>query len=511
MIRISVSPRLPLPRLRIFALAGAAALVATACGDDGPGQATAGYSGSSGGATSAPDPDSTTDTPPGTSTDDGDTTESDTTDGNTTDTGPGGSSVCDAEPPLAPPLPGGLRLQSEFGDPELLQVRTRGMWAIWWDPAFDHEDDAQWLFDRLDDVRCRAINDLDMADPPNPGNGVFYNVYIHHGDQDGFPNGWGNGQGTDGFGNPFLTLPNGAHLDEGNVNHEGFHVFQYSSDSPGFAYAGDSQWYVESTAQWYSAWRQPLGLLTFVEAGAIDGNPHLSLWHSFSNEAPGDPTDWMFQVRQYGMHTYLFYLTEYAGMDRDIITSGFYGGITVSPQQYHYDSVGADQHRSNFADWAAHNTADFDYLTPEQVERARQEVVAVGDPDNIHPYVAEYVDVGTAGQWLRPPPELSPRGWAYNVVRIDNTQAATYTLSLDGDPTGSEGDPSHFEGRVVVMTPAGAAYTDLTMSDPLQGEATVMVEAVEAADAEVFLVVASVAEHFGGNQTYGYQYRIDRR
>lgn len=58
------------------------------------------------------------------------------------------------------------------------------------------------------------------------------------------------------------------------------------------------------------------------------------------------------------------------------------------------------------------------------------------------------------------------------------------------------------------MTPTGAEYTELTMSGPQQGEATVM---VEAADAEAFLVVASVAEHLGGNQTYGYQYRIDRR
>ena len=37
----------------------------------------------------------------------------------------------------------------------------------------------------------------------------------------------------------------------------------------------------------------------FVEAGAIVSNPHLSLWHSFSNQAKGDPTDWLYQVRQY--------------------------------------------------------------------------------------------------------------------------------------------------------------------------------------------------------------------
>jgi hypothetical protein len=35
--------------------------------------------------------------------------------------------------------------------------------------------------------------------------------------------------------------------------------------------------------------------------------------------------------------------------------------------------------------------------------------------------------------------------------------------------------------------------------------------AVTGADSELFLVIASVPEHFGGNQTYGYSVRVDRR
>jgi len=31
-----------------------------------------------------------------------------------------------------------------------------------------------------------------------------------------------------------------------------------------------------------------------LEAAAITANPQLALWHSFSNEAPGDPTDWYY-------------------------------------------------------------------------------------------------------------------------------------------------------------------------------------------------------------------------
>ncbi len=239
---------------------------------------------------------------------------------------------------------------------------------------------------------------------------------------------------------------------------------------------------------------------------AITGNPQLALWHSFSNEAPGDPTDWLYQVRQYGMHTYLFFLTEVAGVPAPVVTDGFYSGTRSSPQQYHYMMVGGEALRGHFADWAAHNTGDLDYLTAAQVARARREVEGVGDPNNLHPFVATYVDSGTEA-WFRPPAELTARGWAYNVVRITNSAAATYTFQLSGDPLGSEGAASHFEGRVVVMGAGGARYAALEMADALTGEGRLVVEADEVA---VFLVVASVPEHFTGNQTYGYQVQITR-
>ena len=36
---------------------------------------------------------------------------------------------------------------------------------------------------------------------PNPGNGNFFNNYIHHDDKDEFPNGWTQGISTDKFKN----------------------------------------------------------------------------------------------------------------------------------------------------------------------------------------------------------------------------------------------------------------------------------------------------------------------
>ena len=120
----------------------------------------------------------------------------------------------------------------------------------------------------------------------NPGQGFFYNVYIHHDENDPFPSGWAFGQGTDPFGLPFLTVPSKGMYDQ-TIYHEGFHIFQYNANSPGFAYSGDTQWYIESSAQWYMANYFPNEVSTFVEAGAILGNPQLALWHSFANEAPG--------------------------------------------------------------------------------------------------------------------------------------------------------------------------------------------------------------------------------
>jgi hypothetical protein len=363
------------------------------------------------------------------------------------------------------------------------------------------------MFAQLESIRRECLDELGMADPPNPAAGYYYNVYIHHGEDDDFPNGWANGQGTDEFGMPFLTLPNGAHIDRGNIYHEGFHIFQYEATSPGFAYRGDSQWYIESTAQWFMAKHLPLAEDAYVEAGAISGNPQLALWHSFSNEAPGDPTDWLFQVRQYGMHTYLVYLSESAGIDPAIITRGFYEGVSVSPQRYQYDAVGGDRLRGFFADWAAHNTADFDYLTRDQVARARREVEVVADAANLHPFVAEWRDAGSSADGFRPEASLSPRGWSYNVVRIQTTQPATYSVTFEGDATGSEGAASYFESRLVAISPGGARYLALSMADSVSGTGSI---SVVAGETDLYVVVAAVPEHFSGNQTYGYSLQVSR-
>jgi hypothetical protein len=399
-----------------------------------------------------------------------------------------------------------LVLRTEFGSVNSLNVVTDDIFAIWWDPAFNHEDDLETMFSWFKEIRTDCLENLGMADPPNPPAGFFYNIYIHHGEQDILPNGWANGQGTDVYGMPYLTLPNGAHLEYGNVLHEAFHVFQYSANSPGFAYSGDSQWYVESAAQWYAAQNDPGDIYTFIEAGAISANPHLALWHSFSNEAPGDPTDWLFQVRQYGMHTYLYYLTEFAEVDSDIISGGFYMETDLSPQKYHYEEIGGDQLRAHFSDWAARNTGGFDYLSEEQLDRALLEVELAGDPENLHPFVLELSNDNVSGVHI-PPLSLRPRGWGYNVIKINNIQSSSYTISLTGDEMGSEGASAHFEGRIVIKGNSVTRYLDMEMANSLSGTATVNATGTEN---EVYVVIAALPEHFEGNQTYNYSLEISK-
>ena len=399
-----------------------------------------------------------------------------------------------------------LSLRTAFGSINTLSVATNGIYAIWWDPKFDHSGDLDYMFQRLNEIRTDCIDNLAMADPPNPGAGYFYNVYIHHGEDDLLPSGWGNGQGTDQYGMPFLTLPDGAHLEYGNLLHEGFHIFQYSANSPGFTYSGDSQWYVESAAQWYSATKEPSGLYTFIEAGAIISNPHLALWHSFSNQAPGDPVDWMFQVRQYGMHTYLYYLAEYAQVSGDIISGGFYANTSLLPQNYHYTNIGGDNLRGYFADWAAHNTAEIDYLSREQYDRALLEVELAGDVNNAHPYVIEVSDSEAEGVFS-PPAPLIPRGWSYNVLKINNTETIQYTIKLLGEATGSEGANAHFESRLVIEKNNGFEFIELPMTSDLNGQISLK---LSPEDKTIYVVVAAVPEHFTGNQTYNYQVEISR-
>ncbi|MCP4758915.1 MAG: hypothetical protein GY894_01405 [Planctomycetes bacterium] len=406
-------------------------------------------------------------------------------------------------------------LNDPFPLPIEAEVATDGVFAVWWAPQFDHDADAQIMFEQFGAIRDDCINNLGMHDPPNLDWCFAYNIYIHHGDDDAYPNGWSNGQGTDPNSMPFLTLPSGLQTDPANTYHEGFHIFQYMSSSPGMG-LNDVGWYIETSAQWYMSHNMPGHEAAFIEAGAITANPQLALWHGFGNGADGDPEDWYYLVRQYGMHTLLHYLVDHRGVDPAVVTDCFYSGTTLRPQEHLATEIGLETYRTMFADWAAHNTGGLDYLTSEQVERAMAEAEWVGDPANAHPFVANITDADIGESWTfspcddTPPPNpacFAPRGWAYNVIRVDVSNIASYTIMLTGDETGSDGAQSHLQGRIVVMTPSGPYYQTIEMQSPTDGNLSIITPPL--AD-ELLVVVASMPEHFTGNQTYGYTLNIER-
>ena len=83
-----------------------------------------------------------------------------------------------------------------------------------------------------------------------------------------------------------------------------------------------------------------------ISSGVVTRSGWTVAMQTRSVKAPGDPASnagrpgWMYGVRQYGLHSLLLYLTTVEGVDRSILTAGFYSGTSMSPQEYIYTNVG---------------------------------------------------------------------------------------------------------------------------------------------------------------------------
>jgi len=189
-----------------------------------------------------------------------------------------------------------------------------------------------------------------MKDPKGTDK-YYYNVYIHNNGPDLFPNDWAQGQDTDNDGYPFLTIPVKLTSPDyhGHV-HEGFHIFQYNANSPGLTYKGDSQWFIEATANWYVNITYPNDLDGFICGQAVTAISQVPMWYSFENKKPGDKNSWLRDDHQYGMNIYLYYLTEVCKVSRYAIAHSFYDNVTLLPQEYLYSILGGSDMRKYFAD-----------------------------------------------------------------------------------------------------------------------------------------------------------------
>lgn len=389
-----------------------------------------------------------------------------------------------------PAPPDNLTLQQMYVQPGRHQVVEQGMWAVWYEPAFFTAADAQATIDNLESTRCAAMDDYAMQWPPNPAAGVRFNVYLHGpGQDDGFGDyGWANGVGDNDAGLPFMTLPDGVTADPDNLNHEGFHVFQWAASSPGYANDGDSGWFIETSAQWFMAERNPDGVDIHLTASTIAANPQLPLWLGFYNQAPKDPVHWMTDNRQYAMHLFIRYLGEEWGLPDTAVTAGFFDGTTLMPQDYLSRAVGPANFATAWADFAALMTASFvegpGVPMPDwELTRAQRDASWTERTRNVQADPRDGIENDITltlkpGEWASPPARLRPRPWSYNVLRIAQPQGAGI-VQLDTQNAGQmklrlvtrHGDIWVLKpidpGQQVDLAKADSAYIVLAWTPPL--------------------------------------------
>ncbi|MBP6391877.1 MAG: hypothetical protein KA352_13385 [Flavobacteriales bacterium] len=396
---------------------------------------------------------------------------------------------------------------SEFGNLVDCDTMSRGIFCVWWDNDWNVAPVADELLDTLNVFRDVCLNDLGMQDPPNPPAGHFYNVYLHQGGADVFPSFFGNGQGTDVYGFPYLAIGANANADWGNVAHETFHIFQYSATSPGFAYSGDSQWYIEASANWFAGQRYPDEDRAFVEAMSLVRLSHVPLWLSYDNMPQDYPQNWQRFVHQYAMALWLYYMTEEDGIPATFITQGLYAGTAELPQEYFFNQIGASLFRTSFLNWAAHMTNQFDFLTPDQYTTNQNEWNSYADPLDNNEYLQTYMNTGSGG-WYRPADSLITCAWSFNTYRVHNSMPQTYSFQLAADAFGSQGGASEFMGMVVVQNSvSGTSFLPLNMQDAQTGS---LILNLMPEDTTAYFIIASVPEVFTGvDQRFGYDMRIE--
>lgn len=380
-----------------------------------------------------------------------------------------------------------------FADENETINMSRDIFVVWWDNDFDYTNEVDALLDQMIAYKAICINQLNMQNPPNPIDGYYFNVYLH-GDGGYFDtNGWGNGVGTDSNGYPFFTLPYGSINDLINLSHETFHIFQYNATSSGFAYAGDSQWYIEGSANWFAATQYPNATRAFIEAESLVRIPHVPLWLSFENFPSTYPNNWQRFVHQYASAMLMYYLSEEKNVSHDIIVGGFYTNTTELPQEYLFNQIGGTNFRNYFLDWAAHMTNDFDFITPAQRAANLNEWNSYADPNDDNEYVETFTTAGSNG-WYRPIETKTTTSWSFNTYKLENNETTNYTFELNGDELGSYGDVSFFQGKVLVKNTNGQSeFYDLQMTNSHQGSISID---VESSDSEIYFIIVSMPDVF---------------
>lgn len=392
-------------------------------------------------------------------------------------------------------------LNAPSGDLSECDTMSRGEFLFWWDNDFNYSAQIDLMLDSMLAFRDECINDLGMQDPTGVLDGYYCNIYIHTPGNaqcyfsTNYP-AWGNGVGGDANGYAFMTLPNYVLGDWRNIAHETFHIFQSRGMwdlTPGLYNTDYGGWFVEATANWYSYQRYPDALNSFIESEILVRIPQVPIWLDFYNGPASYPVNWQRDVHQYALSTYLYYLTNIAGVPQNTLSEVFYSGTTLTPQEYLFNQLGAATFRAHFIDCAAHMTNDFDFLSTNQVTNAINEWNTYADPIDDSKYIETYTNTGSGG-WYYPQDQVMTTAWSFNTYRLLNSQNESYVFELDGNLAGNFGDPTFFQGKVVVQNSNGSTtFYDLNMQNNYSGAVTVN---LTPNDTEVFFIIASMPEVF---------------
>ena len=110
------------------------------------------------------------------------------------------------------------------------------------------------------------------------------------------------------------------------------------------------------------------------------------------------------------------------------------------------------------------------------------------------------IDGDNPGGNYSPDEQLRPRSWAHNVIKISYSAGNSYNLNFNGEEFGSKGTNSFFEVRIVKKSDENNySIVNFEIENGLDGNQVVTLN-----ENEFYIVVASVPEHFTGNQNYNH-------
>jgi len=392
-------------------------------------------------------------------------------------------------------------------------VITEGIYAYWWDTQFDYTEELPILKAWIEALQV-DLNNLGIPNPTCFTEGFYTNIYIHNGKADSFPDEWGIGVGYDRLDLPYMTLPPDiAFKREDIVAHELFHIFQSSSYYEFIDFERAAHWIVEGLAEWYRMRTFKDTDRAFINVDAIQATPDISLWQVDArfkiNEAEYTEDElfalgWVYGIRQYANGSFFYFLTEIKNISPTEVIQSMFHRQKITPQEYLFNSLGADNLRNLYTEWASRNSVGFDYLPDNAFRFSGYTKIANLLPDReIHekPFVHIVDDINASGSFA-PDSLYQPKAWGYNVIKINNTSSATYSFNLHGNSTGNRGTSSHFEALLAVKKNDGSVmYHPFSMTDATKGSLSVN---VSADDCELFLTITAVPELFNTNESFNY-------